>query len=177
MEDSLAERVVRVRAKAQARGVRLDPPWAARDLDAFEARAAVTLPGAYRAFLLDIGDGPNARVDREIVYGDRVAAPAESGASFVFRRGLKFTHGRDGWYQVRPEHEKERKRREGPPLYGLCPLERTLADDIGRPLRPSAPFPLRTAWIWEDEGERDGTRIQAVRSDGPLYRGTGGRAI
>jgi hypothetical protein len=177
MDGALAERLARVKAKCAARGVRLDPPRSLDEIERFERRAGVNVPDAYRAFLLDIGAGPSERVDHEFVYGTPAAAPVGAVGGRLYSGGRTFVRGRNGWYEVRPEHARERDRREGPPHYGLCPLERTLADDVGRALRPAQPFPLTAGWHWEDEANPDRDQIAAVHTGGQLYLGTDGCGI
>lgn len=166
-DEALEERLAWVRRKVLRRGVRLDPARSEREVADFEARVSVRLPEEYRRFLLDIGDGPR----EEKIYGRRLA-PDEIAAL-----GLP----RDEVVYVRePEHDRERRRREGPPFYGLQPLERVAADSVGHPLRPWMPFPLTAAWIWEEvpgeDAGPDRARLEAVCSDGHLFLGTEGCA-
>ena len=53
----LAERTARVALKVADRGVRLGPPLSENTVRAFEARHGISLPEAYRSFLLNIGNG------------------------------------------------------------------------------------------------------------------------
>ena len=80
-------------------------------------------------------------------------------------------------YEIAPWHERERKRQEGPPSYGLVPLNRTLTNEDGTWLRPTSPFPLVDVWVWEDEPNRDEERLEVVYRDGQLFLGTDGCAM
>lgn len=50
-------RLAQIRAKAKAQGRAFGPPLDEQQVRAFEARHGIELPGGYRRFLLEVGDG------------------------------------------------------------------------------------------------------------------------
>jgi hypothetical protein len=54
---NLTERIARVSRKVAEQGVCLGPPMSENDIRTFETRHRISLPDAYRSFLLNIGNG------------------------------------------------------------------------------------------------------------------------
>jgi hypothetical protein len=151
------EQLARIRRKVLDRGIRLDPPLSEGAVADFEAQVGVRLPEDYRRFLLKIGDGPCEEMIGRRLSEDEVQAMGFGAGQVVFEFDID-----------------EYERREGPPHYGLQPLERTAVAYGGHQLRPSRPFPLTADWQWEDEPEPDQALKEAVFNDGHLFLGTQG---
>lgn len=65
---------------------------------------------------------------------------------------------------------------DGPPHYGMFPVEDSDHDELGRVAADFAPhedFPLTETWIWEDK-DYDEAHVNAVHAKGHIYLGTDG---
>jgi SMI1 / KNR4 family (SUKH-1) len=66
---------------------------------------------------------------------------------------------------------------DGPPHYGMFPVEESDHDELGRVFDGYAPhldFPLIDAWVWEDEEDYNEAKVNEVHAKGHIYLGTDG---
>ena len=155
--DELEQRIKQIKHKLIERHIHLNPCLGEHEVESFEAQYNISLPEAYRRFLLEVGDGGAGPP----YYG--LVPLAETIINSAHTEMVRFVELLDA-------------------KLGKQPDEQQPVDEMR--FRPDLPFPLTDIWDWEEESERIESEeiseeectktINAIHEQGSLALGTQG---